>query len=317
MSLSELWHGLAGQLVRLSVSLCIGLVVANLIEALNWTRAVARLAAPIIRLARLRDVSGAAFSLAFFSGAAANAMLAEAHEQGRLSRQELMLSNLFNSLPTYFLHLPTMFFTAWPFLGRAAFLYVGMTLLAAWLRTSCIIVLGRLTLPRIDPGCVVCRLDEQKPRTLADALHTTWRRFRRRIGKILTFSLPIYVVFFMATKHGAFKAMEGYMAANLDFLSWLPPQAMSVVVFHIVSEFSTGLAAAGALLQGNSLPVKTVVLALLVGNVLSSPMRAFRHQFPFYAGIFKPALAARLILYSQGLRMLSVAAVTVGYYFLG
>jgi hypothetical protein len=55
------------------------------------------------------------------------------------------------------------------------------------------------------------------------------------------------------------------------------------------------------------------VLALLMGNILSSPMRMLRHQFPYYAGIFKPRLGMNLILYNQALRAGSIVAVMVIY----
>ncbi|MBA4358605.1 MAG: hypothetical protein C0405_12865, partial [Desulfovibrio sp.] len=58
---------------------------------------------------------------------------------------------------------------------------------------------------------------------------------------------------------------------------------------------------------------KELVLALLVGNILSSPVRAVRHQFPYYAGIFKPGLALNLIISNQALRAASIALVTLGY----
>jgi len=58
------------------------------------------------------------------------------------------------------------------------------------------------------------------------------------------------------------------------------------------------------------------VLALLVGNILSSPMRAVRHQFPFYAGVFQPKLAVELITYNQAFRTGSIILVGIFYYFL-
>lgn len=322
MDAAELWQGLGWPLVRLSLSISVGLLVANLIEALNWTRGVARVTEPLISLARLKDVSGAAFSMAFFSGVAANTMLAEAYDKGTLSRRELILSNLFNSLPTYLLHLPTMFFLVVPFLGGAAFVYVGLTLLSAVLRTAFIVLLGRLWMPPLPKGCVVCRLDEAARAEDGEgkwrrALRVSLRRFRKRIGKVLTFTVPIYILVYFLNRHGIFGMLEGFLAEHAGILSWLHPKAMSIVVFQVASEFTAGLAAAGALLEAQALPVKQIVLALLVGNVLSTPMRAFRHQFPFYAGIFKPVLATRLIAASQALRAGSVAAVTALYYYLG
>ena len=46
-------------------------------------------------------------------------------------------------------------------------------------------------------------------------------------------------------------------------------------------------------------------------------MRAFRHQFPYYAGIFKPRIAAKLIIHNQALRAASIVLVTVVYAWVG
>jgi len=304
LTLTALWHGLAVPLSRLLLSVSVGLFIGTLIEALRWTRAVARIAQPLVRLGRLSDVAGASFSLAFFSGAAANAMLAEAHEKGDMTRREVMLSNLFNSLPTYFLHLPTLFFIAAPFIGQAAVLYVSLTVAAALLRTLGIVLLGRLTLPP---------LAEDPKWDWRAALSKTWQRFKRRLPRMVYYTIPIYVAFFFLKRWGVFDAMETYMAEHVSFLSWLPPQAMGIIGFHMAAETTAGYAAAGALVQTGGLTLKELVLALLVGNILSSPVRAVRHQFPYYAGIFKPGLAMNLILSNQALRVASILLVTLGY----
>ena len=75
------------------------------------------------------------------------------------------------------------------------------------------------------------------------------------------------------------------------------------------------LGAAGSVLQTGGLSARDVVLALMVGNILSTPMRAIRHQLPSYSGFFRPALALRLILANQGLRAASMTVVTLVYYF--
>lgn len=314
MTLDSLWHTLGWPLIRLVAAISVGLLIGNLIEALNWTRGAARLAAPLTRAARFKDISGASFSLAFFSGVAANSMLAEAYDQGRITERELVLTNLFNSTPTYFTHLPTMFFITVPFIGSAAWVYVGLTFLAALLRTAFIVLLGRLTLPPLEAGCIPCRLDEQRSAGWREAWAKSWQRFATRIRKVLLITLPIYVLFDLAGRMGLFPALERFMADHVSFLSWLPPQALSIVVFHVAAEFSAGLASAGALLNAGSLTPEQVIMALLAGNILSTPMRAFRHQFPYYAGIFSPRLAARLIVHNQALRVASLALVAAGYF---
>ncbi len=311
-----LWNGLFWPLIRLTFFISIGLFVGNLIESLHWTRYAAKLAEPLARRARLKDVSAASFSMAFFSGITANTMLSEAHEKQTISDRELILSNLFNSLPTYFLHLPTIFFIAAPFIGSAAAVYVGLTAFAAILRTAAITLSGRYLLPPLPEGCLPCRLDEaEKMRSKASAIKKTWSRFKKRLPKVLYLTAPIYTLFFVLKQLGMFAWLQGLMAGNVALFSFLPPEALGIVAFHMAAEFTAGLAAAGALITDSGLTQSQVVLALLLGNVLSSPMRAFRHQFPYYAGIFKPRMAMKLIVYNQVLRAVSIAVVGAGYAF--
>ena len=317
LTLTLLWQQLGWPLIRLIIFISIGLLVANLIELLNWTRKMAVLAGPLIRFGRLSSITGASFSMAFFSGVSANTMLAEAHSQNRISTRELVLANLFNSLPTYFLHLPTTFVITVPLIKGAAIIYIGMTFGAAVLRTLCITCISRVLLrdntDRVDytPPEAEESNGENRFRT---AWRRAWKRFRKRIVKIIRFTVPIYILFFIFNRWGLFAALEHSMAAHLSGLSWLSPQAVSIIALHIAAEFTAGLAAAGALLQDGIMEQREVVLALLVGNILSSPVRAIRHQFPYYAGIFQPRLAARLIFFSQSFRTLSIAVVAFGYY---
>jgi len=309
-----LWVGLFWPLLRLTFFISVGLFIGDLIEALQWTRSVARVADPLARRARLGDVSAASFTMAFFSGVAANTMLAEAHEKGTISDRELVLSNLFNSLPTYFLHLPTLFFVAAPFIGRAAGVYVGLTATAALLRTLVITLSGRWLLPPREEGCLPCRLDEMdQKRDKSSPLAKTWKRFCKRLPKILYITAPIYALFFVLKEYGLFEWLESALAGHVGLFSFLPPEALSIVAFHMAAEFTAGLAAAGALIAGSQLTDFQVVLALMLGNVLSSPMRAFRHQFPYYAGIFRPRMAFRLILYNQLLRVATLILVGAVY----
>ncbi|KPJ99667.1 MAG: hypothetical protein AMJ60_04290 [Desulfobacterales bacterium SG8_35] len=311
-----LWQGLGWPLLRLVFFISLGLLIGNLIESLNWTHGVARLASPLVRLAHLSDITGASFSMAFFSSVTANTMLSEAFEQKKITKQELIFSNLFNSLPTYFLHLPTLFFLAVPLIKGVAFVYVGLTLLAAFLRTVCILVVGRIVLPGNKEHCVTCRLTENRVTSLSQAFYNAWLRFQGRIKRIVLITVPIYTAVFILNRFGMFGRLEEWLAQHVKLLAWLHPESLGVVALQLTAEISAGLAAAGALLDNGSLEARQVVLALLAGNVLSSPMRAVRHQFPFYAGVFRPKLAAELITYNQIFRTGSIILVGIFYYFL-
>jgi hypothetical protein len=244
-------------------------------------------------------------------------MLSEAFAKGEIKKKELILANLFNSLPTYFLHLPTTFVITAPLIKGAAFTYIGLTLGAALLRTLSVSLISHFLLPQYNGSKLDAGHGHQAKSDLQTAWQRTWKRFQRRIRKIIRFTVPIYILFFILTKMGLFAHLQEFMAAHLSFLSWLSPQAMSIVALHVAAEFTAGLAAAGALLADGTMGQREVILALLVGNILSSPVRAFRHQFPYYAGIFKPALAMQLIAFSQIFRLFSIICVTILYLLFG
>ena len=310
--LLQIWPRLLWPITRIIFFVSLGLVVANFLEALNWTHRLAALARPLIRLGRLSAITGASFSMAFFSGVSANTMLAEAFDQGKITKKELVLANLFNSLPRFFLHLPTVFFLTLPFIHAAALQYVGITFGAALLQTMLVVVAGRLLL---DGSTGKIPLSRKKSTTWQQAGEKSLRRLKKRIPRIIKFLVPIYIIFFILNRYGVFQNLQGLMAQT-RLLSWLHPQSLSIVILHVTAEFSAGLAAASVLLADNSLGARDVVLALLAGNILAAPIRAIRHQFPYYVGIFNPKLAVELVGVSQVTRAFSIIVVGWLYYHL-
>ena len=76
---------------RLLIFISIGLCVGQVIEALGWTRFLAIWAAPLFRFGRLGERCSAAFTTAFISGVAANAMLLEYFQGKLINRRQLYL----------------------------------------------------------------------------------------------------------------------------------------------------------------------------------------------------------------------------------
>lgn len=308
------WETLARPLARLLVAMCLGLLVANVVEALRWTRPLARFSAPLVRLARLGEAAGASFSMAFFSPAAANALLSESHAKGETSLRELVLANLFNSLPAYMVHLPTMLFMLWPVLGAPALLYTGLTLGAAALRTLFTVGLGHMLLPPLrGEQCAECRLPQDKV-TLKNAAAKAWRRFRRRLPKLLLFTIPVYVIMYVMQHYGWFRSAQGWLSHHTPWLDFIRPEALGIVLLSLAAEIGASLSAAGSALHMGGLTPSEVIIALLVGNILSTPMRTIRHQFPAYAGYYSPGLALKLILCNQLLRTVTMIGVTWAYW---
>jgi hypothetical protein len=303
-------------LARLLTGMALALLAANVLEALQWTRHLARLAEPLARFARLSDAAGAAFALAFLSPVAANGLLAEAHTKGALSRKELVFASLFNSFPHFLVHLPTLFLLTWPVLGPPAACYAGLCLLAAAARTLLTMLAARLLLPppaHADPAL----LRDRPRKSLREALQKAWDRFCRRVPRLVFVTIPVYILMYLLQKYGWFGAAQNWLAGHADWLSFLKPQALGIIALHLAAETGAALSAAGSVFNTGGLTASEVVLALLVGNIVSTPMRAIRHQLPSYAGFFKPALALKLVLANQSLRAASMICVAWLYWRLG
>lgn len=314
MDFDVLWNGLFRPLLRLIISISLGLAIGNIIEALHWGRFLTKISAPLVRMAHLQDVSGAAFTMAFFSSITANTYLAEQYEQGKIIRKELYFSNLLNSTPVLFLHLPSLFFLAVPFLGEAAFWYVGVVVSAALFRTLVTVVAGRFALPPTPEGCVTCELDDNAPNGAKEVVQRVISLFIRRIRRVLLVTIPVYTVVFVLNRLGVFQMLNDVVGGNNGLLPFIKPEAAGVLILSLAAEMTASMAAAGALLTEGTIQAKDVVLALLAGNILSSPMRAIRHQLPIYMGIFPSRLAFWLVVCNQSIRACSLILFTFIFY---
>lgn len=299
-------------LTRLLFFICIGLAAGQIIEATGWTRALAALAMPAFRYGNLGPRCSAAFTTAFFSGVAANAMLLDFYKEGQISRQQLFLTNFVNQLPGFFLHLPTTFFIVIPLTGWAGGFYFILTFLAALFRTSIFLIYGHFRLPP-ETGAN----DPEKFTTPVRNKRSVWpeikARLPRRLANIAVYVIPIYIAVFMFNKMGLFNAARLWMAEYVA-LTVMPVESLSVVILSFAAEFTSGFAAAGALMEAGILTTKQTVLALLIGNVVAFPIRALRHQLPHYMGIYSPKMGAQLLLMGQGFRVVSVLLVAVLFY---
>ncbi len=303
-------------LTRLMLFITIGLVVGQIIEVSGWITHMAILARPLFRFGHLGDHCSAAFTTAFFSGVSANAMLLDFFKEGHITRRQLFLSNFINQLPAFFLHLPTTFFIVIPLTGWAGALYFLITFLAVALRTVLFLIYGHLVLPPLEKEAegAAARTPASKKKTFSDIWARVKSRLPRRIAKITVYVVPIYTLVFVLNAMGLFKLLREALAGFV-VTSFMPMESLSVIVLSFAAEFTSGFAAAGALLEAGVLTIKQTVIALLLGNILAFPVRALRHQLPRYIGIFSPRMGTQMLLMGQGFRVTSIILVGIIYYY--
>jgi len=310
--------GMAGRqliwpLARLLLFIAVGLAVGQIIEASGWTRRLGLFGAPLFRFARLGPRCSAAFTTAFFSVAAANAMLFDFWKEGKIDRFQLYMTHLANQLPAFFLHLPTTVLVVLPLTGWAGGFYFIITFAAAMLRFVTVLFIGHWKggHPEMEPEAAVVTRPGQEKRD--SVLRRVMAKLPGSLMGVATFVVPIYTGVFFLNLAGMFDWTQEWLLRTVS-TTFIPIEALSLVVVSFAAEFTSGFAAAGALLREGVLTTQQAVIALLIGNVVAFPIRALRHQLPRLMGIFAPGTGLQLLLLGQGFRVASLAMVGGLYY---
>ncbi|MBT6340007.1 MAG: nucleoside recognition protein [Desulfobacula sp.] len=306
-------------LFRLIFFISIGLLAGQLIESLGWTKQVAVIARPFFAFSNLGNRCSAAFTTAFISGAAANAMLLDFYKDKKISKIQLFLSNYINQFPAFFLHLPTTVFIVLPLTGFAGALYFIITFLATLFRTICFLFFGRFylkpdqNLEKKDDYILSSQRKKETKTDLTAIIIKIKSRLPKRIINIIIWVLPIYTIVFILNSNGFFDYLNKSLSGAVT-LTIMPVESLSVVILSFAAEFTSGFAAAGALMDAGVITIKQTVIALLLGNILAFPVRALRHQLPRYMGIFSPKMGLQLLLSGQLFRVLSIILMGIFYY---
>jgi hypothetical protein len=177
------------------------------------------------------------------------------------------------------------------------------------LRTAGLVAYARW---KLSPRVLEMAHEKRARKPWKNIVKDTWQKFLKRLQRIMLLVVPVYLVVMIVTHVGFFGWLRLKLAGGITS-AVVPVEAMSVVIFSLVAEFTSGFAAAGALLDAGTLTIRETVIALLLGNVIATPVRALRHQLPYYMGIFRPKLGILLIALGQTLRVISVIIVGTAY----
>ena len=315
-SRAHVFSKLVWPLIRLMLAISAGLVAGEIIEASGWTRRIAVIAGPLFRFGRLGQHCSVAFTTAFISGVASNAMLQDYYKDGKITRSQLYLTNLANQLPAFFAHLPTTFFMVVPITRWAGTLYFLLTFIAAILRMACVLIYGHFRLPKDSfASDVASSTIPHAAKEFRTILRNLWKKFPARLITMAVYVIPIYVVVFILNSMNVFEMARDWLARFIT-TTFIPMESLSLVVLSFTAEFASGFAAAGALMDAGVITTKQTVLALIIGNVIAAPIRTLRHQLPWYVGVFSPRMGLELLLMGQGFRVVSLILVGFLYYVL-
>lgn len=130
---------------------------------------------------------------------------------------------------------------------------------------------------------------------------TVWSRSRRTLLRLLMYVVPTVAAMAVLDELGFFRWLGNAMPWLFQ-LSFLPPQS-SVIIPAQAANLYNGAVAAATFLDENVITVRQAVLVMLVGTVLTAPIRTLRHALPTYMAVLGARAGLALAVMAQVLRI--------------
>ncbi len=312
------WPRKACLLAELSVFITLGVLLAQILEVSGAVKYFAVLTWPVIKLGRVGDVASPALLMAVQSGAVANGMLVSSRDRGQLNNRQLYTAVLIVSCLSLCAHLPTYVIPIGSVLGAEATLALFAVRFGAILMEIMVILLvsnlvvRRWTDHRIAEtnvrdsdggGADTQRAQDhsrRRERKKRGFWPTVWFGSWRTMRRLLIYLIPTYAVMAVIEYFGAFKVLAETVPGLCSF-SFLPPQTTIIIPAQAMSLYN-GAAAAAAYVDTGAISAKQAVLIILVGSLITAPIRTLKHAMPTYVAVLGPRAGPAMAIGAQVLR---------------
>ena len=313
-------------LAELSLFIALGVVLAQVLEVSGIVGYLAIIAWPVTKLGKLEKETAPAFLMAFQSGAIANSMLVSSRSDGSIDGRQLYTSVFVVSCLSLFAHLPTYVLPIGSVLGAEATVAIfGVRLVAIVLEIILVLTVSRFIMKpwltrRAQVGTSAVTPEQlaaaEESRRKAEARIqrragfwvTVWKRSRRTLVRLLVLLIPTYAVMAILEYSGFFRWLTK-AAPGLFRFSFLPVESMAVIPAQAMSLYNGAVAAANFVDSG-SMTVQQAVLTILIGSIVTAPVRTLKHALPTYLAVLGPRAGLVMAVSAQVLRVVFLAACT-------
>jgi hypothetical protein len=233
-------------------------------------------------------------------------MLARFHSEKRIARPELIISAIMNALPGYLAQGRSILPVTMPLIGVFGLIYYGLVLLADLIKTLLLLTVGRFILPRPDgPELKAQEPSITKRPSVKEALLRALRDSRKIIPKTLKTLVPFAWAAFILIGFGVFDHAAEHLGVVAHYFP-VPHTSLPIIAARLVSPIGA-YTMAGGLLSRGMLEGKDIIVALLVGTLLST-LPNIRYLVPYYFGIFGAVIGTQLVIVSTVMRVLVFGA---------
>ncbi|MCD4798717.1 MAG: hypothetical protein K8R19_06870 [Methanosarcinales archaeon] len=285
--------------IKIVPIIAIGIFATGLAVNLGLMRKFDRLVKPLSAKARISGTSALSVLTCTFSSTAGYSMLSEGLNNKRISEREVIAVSLITSFPGILSHLFTFFIpVVIPILGfTTGVIYVCLRGFVALLKTCLGIFLARLWLKDIDNQSTNSQSSVSNPaHTSIDKKHALNKsaastyKMLKRITPIMFITLFLTSV---AMELGIFQSFSKILDPVMNILG-LESEIALISATLIVNTYS-GMILSGSLLGDGMISTKGVLIALLLGNVISFSTRFVKHSLPLHVSLFGPKLGGKIV----------------------
>lgn len=292
--------------VKIIPFIALGLFATSFAVNIGLMRRFERLIKPLSRKANISTLSALSVVTCTFSTTAGYSMLVDGLNEKIVSEQEVIATTVISSFPSILSHLFTYFIpVVIPILGlTTGSIYVCVVGFAAFLKTCFGIFLARLWLkdanisspnPPLSTNLDQARAPVEERRTaLAKSVRSTSKMLKRIVP---TMFITLFLVS-VAMELNLFDSFAAILEPLTNILGVESGVAL-ISATEIVNTYA-GIILAGSLLSEGLISTKGVLIALLLGTVVSFSARFVKHSLPLHVSLFGPKLGSKTVALNAG-----------------
>jgi hypothetical protein len=283
--------------VKIIPIIAIGIFVTNfaintgLMKKLDW------LIDPISSKVNISTISALSVVTCTFSTTAGYSMLTDGLNKKTISEQEVIVTTIISSFPSHLSHLFTFFIpVVIPILGlTTGSFYVFIVGFVSIIKTCVGIILAKLWLSKKytdqntqlhAPDPVDKKANNNKS-ALVKSIKITYKMLKRIVITMLIMLFLVSVAFEMKF----FDYFSSLLAPITSSLG-LESEVALISATEVVNTYA-GIILAGNFQREGLISTKGVLIALLLGTVVSMSSRSVKHSLPLHISLFGPTLGSK------------------------
>ncbi len=283
-------------------------VNTGLMKKFDW------LTSPLSSIAKIHTISAVAVVTCTFSTVAGYSMLVDGLKEKVISDREVIATTMISSFPSILSHLFTFFVpVVIPILGfTTGSIYVCIVGLVSLLK-SCIGVFlarfwmkdGRFSpdtqLSGSDPADLATPTNPTNPHnphgTRAPDGRSASKKSADSTYKLLKRIVPtMFITLFLVSVAFELNFFESFSTVidPITRILGLESEVALITATAVVNSYA-GIILAGSLLSEGAITTKGVLIALLLGNVVTLSARSAKHSLPLHVSLFGPRLGSKTV----------------------